>query len=106
MSTATVAPITRKKTIKHIVNKYGLRCGRRLYTEFEQKSEALLRAICNAHVCMRGQYSASSVSCCTHQPPLDLSPVEDSHAVSSTSDHKTKTPPPGINIEQEPITNA
>jgi hypothetical protein len=86
MRTTPVAPITRKKTIKHVVNQYGLRCGRGLYAEFERKAEELLYAICSSYLESRVAGGHSSVSQCTHQPALDLSPAEGSHAVSSTPD--------------------
>ena len=87
MRIMTVAPITRKKTIKHVVNQHGLRCGRGLYAEFERKAEELLYAICNSYLNARAvSGGSSSLSQFTHQPSLDLSPADAGHAVSSTPD--------------------
>lgn len=50
MNSNTFAPITRKKTIKHVVNGHGLKCGRALYTEIERQVSALLNDICRTHI--------------------------------------------------------
>jgi hypothetical protein len=70
-----LAPITRKKTIKHVVNGYGLKCGCALYHEVEQQVGALLHDICRTHIKNVLPDGHTTVNTSARQQSLELTPV-------------------------------